>query len=264
MLAASVECQHSVLSKISEPFVTVASVLAMPSRRKCGTMIGWRLFRQPSKSLDSRKPRKSGVVNAGSDNTMRELGPASSDEMVLSFLRAEIDSPTWWPRYARVLNAHHLNRSSLIDNADLNDSRSNHDRGIVLGEVRGYGRDEGLFQGLPLDTKWRRVSLDPTEFQRLRYINNDEFWRNLTGGTRSVQDGARNYKGSRITAGVDDVLRKIRQGASIPELILVEDMRGGLVVLEGHTRATAFVIARSNPISALVGTSPAMHQWTFI
>jgi hypothetical protein len=183
--------------------------------------------------------------------------------MVLCFIRAEIDSTKWGPCYAQVLNALHFDRSSLIDNADLGDSLANRDRGIVLGALRGYGRDEGLFQRFPLDTKWRRVSVSPSGFHRLKYINNDASWLNLTYGTRLVEHGARNYRGSERAAGVDDVLQKIRQGASVPELILVDDMRSGLVILEGHTRATAFVAA-SHPISAFVGTSPTMRRWVFI
>ena len=102
---------------------------------------------------------------------MREMGPASKDEMVLSFLRGGIDSPGWGPRYMCVLNALRFDRSPLIDNADLHDAYANCVRGIVLGAVRGYGRDEFLFQRFPLDTRWRRVSLEPSEFQILKYIN---------------------------------------------------------------------------------------------
>jgi hypothetical protein len=34
---------------------------------------------------------------------MREMGPASDEEMVLSFLRAEIDSPRRGPHYMAIL-----------------------------------------------------------------------------------------------------------------------------------------------------------------
>jgi hypothetical protein len=194
---------------------------------------------------------------------MLELGPASNDEMVLCFIRAEIDSPKWGPLYQRKLKDLHFDRSSLIDNADLGDRLANRDRGVILGAVRGYGHNIALFRKFPLDTRWRRVSVHPSDFYRLKYINCDEFWRDVTGGTRLVQDGAERYRGSERAAGVDAVLEKICQGASIPELILVEDMRGGLTILEGHTRATAFVAA-SKPAPALVGTSSAMHEWCFL
>jgi|ERR1700731_1202440 hypothetical protein len=67
---------------------------------------------------------------------MREIGPASNDEMVLSFLRAEIDSPAWGPHQMAVLNQMRVDRSSLIDNADLTDADANRVRAIALGPVR--------------------------------------------------------------------------------------------------------------------------------
>ena len=60
---------------------------------------------------------------------MREIGPALNAEMVLSFLRAEIDSPVYGTRNMAVLNQMGTDRSSLIDNADLNDANPNRVRG---------------------------------------------------------------------------------------------------------------------------------------
>jgi len=110
---------------------------------------------------------------------MIELGPASDDDIVLAFVRAEIDSPTWGPGYLDWLRALRLDRSYLIDAADLLDAYANCARKVVLGAVRGYGRGELLFQGFFPDTKWRRVSIEPSDFHRLKYINGNEDWRNL-------------------------------------------------------------------------------------
>jgi hypothetical protein len=148
----------------------------------------------------------------------------------------------------------------LIDNADLNDYSTNLVRGIVLGAVRGYGRNDLLFEGFPTDTTWRRVLLEPTELRRLTYINSSPFSQ-LTD-TRSVEVGARNYRRDEgLAARVDNLVSAIKQGASLRELILVED-GNRLVVLDGNTRATAFVIAPAKtPFLALIGSSPTMHQW---
>jgi hypothetical protein len=183
--------------------------------------------------------------------------------MILAFIRAEIDSPRWGPIYANVLSALRFDRSSLIDAADLKDSYANCVRAIMLGSVRGYGRNDLLFRGFPSDARWRRASLDSSDFRRLRYIGNDEFWQSLTAGSRAVVDGAHNYKDSRIAESVNAVLQKIRDGVSMPDLILIEGTQDWLIVLEGHIRVTAYVAAGIEPIFALVGSSPAMHQWAF-
>jgi hypothetical protein len=71
---------------------------------------------------------------------MKELGAVSDDEMVLVFLRGEIDSPEWGPAYRRNLEALRVDRSFLIDNADLADAHANANRRFLLGEMRGYRR----------------------------------------------------------------------------------------------------------------------------
>ena len=86
----------------------------------------------------------------------------------------------------------------------------------------------------------------------------------LTAGTRAVLDGVRAYKGSQIREPVDSVLQKIQQGIRMPELILVEDLRDGLTIVEGHTRATAYAAAGTNSVSALIGSSPSMREWAFV
>ena len=60
----------------------------------------------------------------------------------------------------------------------------------ILGEVRGFGRNNLLFGGFPGDTSWRRVLVELPDFDRLKYINRDAGWLGLSRGTRLVRDGA--------------------------------------------------------------------------
>jgi len=191
---------------------------------------------------------------------MRRIEPVSADQMVLSFLRAEIDSPTWGPAYANVIKLLGLDRTYLIDNATYGDKCAN-DRALVLGVVRGYGRNEKLFAGFPAAMTWRRVLLDPPEFGALRYMNSGN-WRRLTRGTLSVIDGAQNVASEPgLAKRVDDVREKISRGTTIQDLILVDDLDGKWIILEGNTRATAFMVAKEVSISALLGNSPRISEW---
>lgn len=97
----------------------------------------------------------------------------------------------------------------------------------------------------------------------MKYINCEPF-RELTNDTRSVEIGARNYHRNReLAPRVDDLVQAIEGGVSMQELILIEDL-DRLVILEGNTRATAYVKASTTSFSALVGSSPRMRQWVFI
>jgi len=190
---------------------------------------------------------------------MLELGRASPDEMVLAFVRGEIDSPTYKDAYALALSARGLSRGSLIDRADLGDERASRERANVLGDVRGYGRNQALFTKFPDKVKWRRVSLSPSDFFKLKYINNGG-WVELPGD-RSVRLGVAVAK---AFPAVRSILERIEAGHPIPDLILIDDLKGHLVVLEGNHRATAFLAAGAPKIETLLGSSPEMSRWAFI
>jgi len=192
---------------------------------------------------------------------MIEQGPASEDAMVLAFVRAEINSPKWGRAYDTAMQRRGLDLASVIGTADHSAARNRRD---VLGDVRGYGLGVALFEGFPADVRWRRVVIEPRDLPRLKYIRNDSDWLNLTGGTRLVQDGARNLASNATIADkVRGAQRDIEQGRCPDELILVEADDGALVIVEGHTRATAYAVLADRSFPALVGTSPHMGNWSW-
>jgi hypothetical protein len=196
--------------------------------------------------------------------SMKECGPASNDQMVLVFLRAEIESPAWGPRYKQAICVRRVDQTDLIDHANLADAHGNRVRGLILGDVRGYGRNEALFKAFPGEVEWRRVLLDPSDFGILRYVNSG-IWPQLTRGSLSVIDGAQNAAADPALARrVDEISKQISKDAPIQDLILIDDLNGSLVILEGNTRATAFVRIKTKPIFALIGHSPRIRDWTAV
>ena len=114
-------------------------------------------------------------------------------------------------------------------------------------------------------------------------ISKDEQWHKLTGGTRLIQDAARNLDAdSEIGGRVRSTIQSLEQGSitSAPlvlveatesallviegHAVLVEATESALVVLEGHTRATAYAVLSLQSFVAFVGTSPLMGQWSRI
>jgi hypothetical protein len=196
---------------------------------------------------------------------MIELRDASEDDVVLAFLRAEIDSPKWGPNYSNALRELNLDRVSLVDAADLEDARACGVRKDLLGRVRGFGRDVALFTGFPKDTTWRRVKVEPSDFQRLKCISKDERWSKLTGGTRLIRRAARNFEDyPELADRVRVAIQRIEQRLPIAELIMVETGSGELVLVEGHTRATAYAVLGDRSFQSFIGISPLMGQWNFI
>lgn len=199
---------------------------------------------------------------------MRRLRASGEAEMVALFLRTELPAA----RSRDDLEAH-LEREGLPERVvtapDLDDDAQNRARLRLLTHHRGYGTRTELFDGFPDDVCWQWMAISPAELAGVRYIDYD-YWVQLSGGSRLAVDA-----GPRIRAGVAPfgvpsdwalgMAQEVARGARFPPLILVTTGLGeNLVVLEGHARLTAFMLARDRlppELEVLVGSSPMMTRW---
>ncbi len=185
---------------------------------------------------------------------MRLLRPASEDEVVAAFLRAEADDTG---RYrAPILERLRDDRQPFdtVRRPDLNDPRLNAYRRGLLGELRGFGRGDGMFVGFPAQVEWHRAALSRDELLEVRYIDDrasDDYWVTLSGGSRRPRDAAARIRkgigpqwaiGVWEPSGCEAVVRRLKQG-SLPELIVATTPRPGrVVVMEGNGRLTSFAL----------------------
>jgi hypothetical protein len=198
---------------------------------------------------------------------MRSIGPSSEEEMVLAFLKAEIDSAEYREVIEGALSKQGYTRA-IVDDANLQNPRENHARAVCLSCSRGYRLNDGLFRGFPNEVVWQRVSLSSEELGQTKYIN-QSVWVTGSGGTRFVSDGAKNLDAGTLLDSLKAKIRAIeasvRAGCRPPELILVgKGDDSALVLVEGHSRATAYVRAAScltEGVEAIVGLAADMDGW---
>ena len=100
---------------------------------------------------------------------MRVIRAASEDEVIADFLRAEIDSDRFDQAIPNALRADGHDRS-IVDSPDFANNEENAYRRSLLGQVRGWGRGEGMFQGFPSATAWQLVALTQQELAAMHYI----------------------------------------------------------------------------------------------
>jgi hypothetical protein len=191
---------------------------------------------------------------------MRDIAPVTQDEMVLAWLRAEITSPNWG-KHIRQGFAALGQDEKLILQPDLTSKEQNALRAQLLG-YRGYNQNQALFQRFPDDVTWRLVELNRDDFSKLLYLKNEPTWHNVSDGTRSALVGARNVSsGAKSNASIERVVEAINRGEKNFLPIIAVEKGEQLVLMEGHTRATAYVITNHEPVQAIVGTSPLMQRW---
>jgi hypothetical protein len=199
---------------------------------------------------------------------MRGLRAGSEAEMVALFLRTELTSERFGDELRALLERAGLPESVVTD-PDLDDDAGNQARLRLLTGHRGYGTRTEVFEDFPDDVCWQWMVITADELAGVRYIDYD-YWDELSGGTRLAVDAARRIRAGVTPFGVPNgrvlhMARAVAGGARFPPLILVTTGLGDdLVVLEGHVRLTALMLARDHlapELEVLVGSSPEMTNW---
>jgi hypothetical protein len=199
---------------------------------------------------------------------MRRLRPSSEAEMVALFLRSELPSNRYGAEIRALLERDDV-PERVVTAPEIGDDAENQVRLQLLTDHRGYGTRTEIFEGFPDDVRWQWMAITPAELAGVRFIDYD-YWVELSGGSRLAVDAAPRIRAGAAPFGVpsDGLLglaKEVAAGVRFPPLILVTTgLRGDLVVLEGHTRLTGFMLARDHlprELEVLVGSSATMTRW---
>jgi hypothetical protein len=138
-----------------------------------------------------------------------------------------------------------------------------------MTEYRGYGTNTKLFENFPSNIKWQRVVLTKNDLKKVKYINYD-YWVKLSGNSRMPFDASENIKKNIEIFDVknEQFLKAsefIKAGNIFPEMIFVgKDEQSYLVVLEGHLRLTAYILAfdfMPDELEVIIGYSTDIIKW---
>jgi hypothetical protein len=198
--------------------------------------------------------------------------------VVAAFLRAELHSPRYRSTINRLLKQAEAS-PPIIDDPNVDDARENMLRVTILGAYRGWP-DRYLFHRFPRHVRWRRATLSDAELGAVLYVNDDPrlagreswekvCWFDLSRGTRLVTQGAETIRRGQVEPAYKAVFESVlataetmRDGRPFPELILARKSAGSpLLIVEGHTRATAYALTAREQIPALVGDAEGLDRW---
>jgi len=201
------------------------------------------------------------------------MRPSSEAEMIAEFLRQEYASHN---RYGAVLDeclAQEGVSASQLTQPDLRDPGANAERRRVFARYRGYGTGGSSYlTGFP-DTgvAWNWVALTPDELLESTYNGYPGSpWMDLSLNTRDPRVAAKLITSGYAIPDCDpgvffNLASKLRSGLTVPPPILVSADDGQTrVILEGHTRLTAYALAPEtipSDIHVILGISPAIANW---
>jgi hypothetical protein len=204
---------------------------------------------------------------AGALNGFR---PATEAEVVLAFLRGEIDSDRFGNDMRRaLLDAGGLH---LVRGPDLDSDEENRARERALVAARGW-RSGDLFDGFPEKVDWYHGVLPPDALARVRYIDYS-YWNELSGGSRRPADVLSTLRSGRLPTWLSELgtdwcfqfAARLATAEAVHDLIVMAtpDL-GELVLLEGHARLTAIFVGglqQRLSIRVYLGLSAAIEQWS--
>jgi hypothetical protein len=194
------------------------------------------------------------------------IRPSSEDEMILEFVKAELESPIYRDR-CRIPTGY--TRAELVDHPDLKNADHNAARLSMLF-YRGYTTRSWLFSGFPHGVEWSLCRFTLAEIGSFKYAKVPP-WSTLVDKDRLVNDGALEIENARDralslkvpVAAILDVRRQFKNGKAFARLIAAE-VDGSYVLVEGNVRATAFVGSHvDRSVEVIVGQSYGFKGWIF-
>jgi hypothetical protein len=206
--------------------------------------------------------------------SMDDLGAATEDQVILAWLQAEIESPDF-QAYLIGNPPNPANLSLALKAArtpDLHDEAQNDLRRQIIAGSYGFGRGTGIFEGMGDDLRWRRFRLTTQDVGEMLFARREGAWRLLAPATRKVAEGATNVGHVFTGDPTNMVVLSLASGLChsdkrVPEIIALQRLDGGLVILEGHARATAIVLeAHRFPsgVQVFVGAGPSVANWPYL
>jgi hypothetical protein len=206
---------------------------------------------------------------------MDDLGSATENQVILAWLQAEIESVSFQqylagepPNPVFLAQALRAARSPNLRDADQNELR----RKIVV-KTHGFGLGIKSFEGLANDIQWRRARVTSHEVGEMLYASGHPAWTTLAPVTRKVAEGASNvghvFSGDQTNMLVLALALRIADSnppPALPEIICLRRPDSQLVIMEGHTRATAIMLEahRMLQVTVYVGASPSVANWVYL
>lgn len=197
---------------------------------------------------------------------MKLIERISEDEMISEFLRAEINSSRYRNMIIENLGVYD---EKILTEPDLHDEKENQVRRQVISAVRGYSKNEDLFEDFPTNMSWYKAIFTVLDLTNVMYIDYS-YWNELSLNTRLPKNSAQN-----ILAGVEiynvsnqgfiDMNHEIEMGKTYPKMIFVaRNEKSRIVILEGHARMTAYFLKPQNipeELEVIIGYSEGIANW---
>ena len=172
---------------------------------------------------------------------MKKIRDSSEDEMILDFLKAELNSNRFYEKLCKIIKKLNFNLN-IIMHGDVTNKEENISRLKIMNKYRGYPNKE-LFENFPIIDKWSFVELSSKDINNMYYIDYD-YWNELSNSTSSPVEAAKTIIDGKEIFGVSnqpflDGIKCLNKN-KFPPVILITCNNEKYLIIEGHSRMTIY------------------------
>ena len=187
---------------------------------------------------------------------MKIIRDSNENEMILDFLKGEINSNRFNKDLYKVLNELNIN-DNIIYNGNVNNNKENIIRLKIMNKYRGYPNKE-LFENFPNIYEWKYMELNTNDIDNIYYIDYD-YWNILSNNTSKPTIAAKVINSGKEVFDVSNKQYidglKYLDNNKFPPIILITCNELKYLIIEGHLRMTVYGLEPSklNNTYAYVG-----------
>lgn len=173
---------------------------------------------------------------------MKIIRQSNENEMLLEFLRGEIDSKRFGEMLKNTVKELGFSED-LIRNANLDNQVENERRKLIMEKFRQYPTGD-IFERFPKEIKWVYVEFEEGDIDKIFYIN-WSYWNEMSNYTSKPIEAAKS-----INKGVEyfnipndryfNGLQSLENGKKFEPIIAITYNGEKIALIEGHSRMTVY------------------------
>ncbi|MBR1654503.1 MAG: hypothetical protein IJ690_06130 [Clostridia bacterium] len=173
---------------------------------------------------------------------MKIIRKSSEDEMLLEYLKAEINSKRFSERLEKTLIELSLSQDIIL-NGNLENEQENKQRKLIMEKFRGYPTED-IFERFPKEFNWFYVQFEEGDIDKIFYLN-WEYWNEISNNTSKPTEAAKNiYNGVEIYDISNEPyfkgLEYLKSNNKFNPIIALTCNGEKFVLIEGHSRMTVY------------------------
>lgn len=173
---------------------------------------------------------------------MKIIRKSSEDEMLLEYLKSEINSKRFSERLENTLIELNISKDIII-NGNLENEDENKKRKLIMEKFRGYPTED-IFERFPKEIKWSYVEFEDGDIDKIFYLN-WEYWNEISNYTSKPTEAAKNiYNGTEIFDVSNEPyfngLKYLENSNKFNPIVALTCNGEKFVLIEGHSRMTVY------------------------